>query len=150
MLAGFYALPLAAQMALAAVATLLVLTLLRVASTKFTGRAPPCEEGIPFIGGLIKFSKASRAPAAAARRRRSVAACDVAPPVVPAHPSASPARPLPRMPYSLLEGSLWLCILYFASVGCMAAAAVAQSTAPSFTGLAPLIHPPACPRARCP
>lgn len=46
--------------ALVAVSVLLLvggLVVLRVLSNTFHGRAPPVDEGIPFVGGLIKFSK---------------------------------------------------------------------------------------------
>ena len=59
---AFQALPLGAQIAAGAAALLLGLIVLRVLQNKFPGRAPPVEEGIPFIGGLIKFSKVRGAP----------------------------------------------------------------------------------------
>lgn len=54
------ALPLGMQLAGAALATVLFLVVLRLLSNTFHGSAPPVEEGMPFIGGLIKFSKVRR------------------------------------------------------------------------------------------
>jgi hypothetical protein len=55
------ALPLGVQLAGSVVATILFLLVLRILSNAFPGRAPPVDEGMPFIGGLIKFSKVRRA-----------------------------------------------------------------------------------------
>jgi len=52
-------LPLAAAVASVAVS---VLILLRLASNNLTGNAPPVMEGIPFIGGLLKFIKVRADP----------------------------------------------------------------------------------------
>ncbi|KAL4429571.1 hypothetical protein ABPG77_008620 [Micractinium sp. CCAP 211/92] len=54
---GLQALPLPALLAAATGVVLLAAVVMRVLSNNFPGKAPPVEEGIPFIGGLIKFSK---------------------------------------------------------------------------------------------
>lgn len=63
---GLQALPLPALLAVATGVVLLAAVVMRVLSNNFPGKAPPVEEGIPFIGGLIKFSKVSCPPAAGA------------------------------------------------------------------------------------
>ena len=63
---GLQALPLPALLAAATGVVLLAAVVMRVLSNNFPGKAPPVEEGIPFIGGLIKFSKVGSPPAAAA------------------------------------------------------------------------------------
>lgn len=56
--AAIQALPLAAQVAVAVGSTLVLAVCLRLLKhTVLRGSAPPVEEGIPFIGGLLKFSK---------------------------------------------------------------------------------------------
>jgi hypothetical protein len=50
-------LPLATLVALIAVSTVAVAIAVRVISNTFHGNRPPVDEGIPFVGGLIKFSK---------------------------------------------------------------------------------------------
>ncbi|PSC68351.1 sterol 14 desaturase [Micractinium conductrix] len=54
---GLQALPLPLLVASATGVVLLALIALRVLGNTFHGKAPPVEEGLPFIGGLIKFSK---------------------------------------------------------------------------------------------
>ena len=54
---GLQALPLPLQLAVGAVVLLLTLLVGRVLSNALPGKAPPVDEGIPFVGGLIKFSK---------------------------------------------------------------------------------------------
>jgi sterol 14-demethylase len=51
-------LPLQVVIGVAAVAVGFVL--LRIISNAFPGSAPPVDEGIPFVGGLIKFSKVQK------------------------------------------------------------------------------------------
>ncbi|KAL4458418.1 hypothetical protein ABPG75_013283 [Micractinium tetrahymenae] len=53
---GLQALPLSTLLAAATAVVLLAAVVMRVLSNNFPGKAPPVEEGIPFIGGLIKFS----------------------------------------------------------------------------------------------
>jgi hypothetical protein len=62
-------LPLPALLAAAAVVVGLSLVILRILTNTFNGKAPPVDEGIPFVGGLIKFSKVRSRPAAAAGAR---------------------------------------------------------------------------------
>lgn len=50
-------LPLSALLAAATVVVGLSLVILRILTNTFNGKAPPVDEGIPFVGGLIKFSK---------------------------------------------------------------------------------------------
>lgn len=50
-------LPLATLVALIAVGAAVVAIAVRVISNTFHGNRPPVDEGIPFVGGLIKFSK---------------------------------------------------------------------------------------------
>lgn len=104
--AALQALPLAAQVAVAVGSTLVLAVCLRLLKhTVLRGSAPPVEEGIPFIGGLLKFAKvrgsrwrpAGWPPRCRRRRRRlgSVAAlaCKCC---RPCGPSALPwARPKP-------------------------------------------------------
>ena len=104
------ALPQAAQIAVGAAAIVLGMVMLRILSVKLTGAAPPCEEGIPFIGGLLKFSKVRggrgrrrrgavappAAAAAASRRRVALAWCR--------HPSRSPPSPLPAAGPAAADG----------------------------------------------
>ncbi|KAL4854977.1 Obtusifoliol 14-alpha demethylase [Chlorella vulgaris] len=52
-----HALPLGTQLAGAALVLFLSMLALRLFSNACPGKAPPVEEGIPFVGGLIKFSK---------------------------------------------------------------------------------------------
>lgn len=52
-------LPLPTLVALVAVTTVVVAVAVRVLSNTFHGNKPPVDEGIPFIGGLLKFSKVS-------------------------------------------------------------------------------------------
>lgn len=52
-------LPLPTLVALIAVTTVVVAVAVRILSNTFHGNKPPVEEGIPFIGGLLKFSKVS-------------------------------------------------------------------------------------------
>lgn len=40
-----------------AVVALAAALILRIATNYFHGSAPPVDEGVPFVGGLIKFSK---------------------------------------------------------------------------------------------
>lgn len=47
--------------ALLGVAALLAALLSRIAAAAFPGSKPPVFEGIPFVGGLLKFAKASAA-----------------------------------------------------------------------------------------
>ncbi|EFN54386.1 hypothetical protein CHLNCDRAFT_56217 [Chlorella variabilis] len=54
---GLQALPLSLQLASGAAVIFLSLLILRVLSNAFPGAAPPVDEGLPFVGGLIKFSK---------------------------------------------------------------------------------------------
>ena len=54
---GLQALPLPLQLAVGVVVLLLTLLVGRVLSNALPGKAPPVDEGIPFVGGLIKFSK---------------------------------------------------------------------------------------------
>lgn len=60
LLAAFHALPLAAQIGASAGLIFVGLVLLRLLSNIFHGKAPPVDEGVPFVGGLIKFSKVRR------------------------------------------------------------------------------------------
>jgi hypothetical protein len=55
-----HALPLGTQLAGAALVLFLSMLALRLFSNACPGKAPPVEEGIPFVGGLIKFSKVRR------------------------------------------------------------------------------------------
>lgn len=57
LVASVQQLPLPALVAAASLLAFLGLVVLRVLSNTFTGKAPPADEGIPFVGGLIKFSK---------------------------------------------------------------------------------------------
>jgi hypothetical protein len=50
-------LPLATLIALATGIVLVAALAVRVLTNKFHGKTPPIEEGIPFIGGVVKFSK---------------------------------------------------------------------------------------------
>jgi sterol 14-demethylase len=83
--AALQELPLHVRLGGAVVALLVGAIVLRLLSNTFHGRAPPVAEGVPFIGGLIKFSKVrwallrDTAPAAAA--------------AVAAHAPPRPSRP---------------------------------------------------------
>lgn len=55
--AGLQALPIAVVVLMATALVLLAAVLARILTNTFHGKAPPVDEGIPFIGGLIKFSK---------------------------------------------------------------------------------------------
>jgi sterol 14alpha-demethylase len=59
---GATSLPLPALVAVATIAAIGVAIILRVAGNYFHGSTPPVIEGIPFIGGLIKFSKVRSYP----------------------------------------------------------------------------------------
>lgn len=107
-LAAFYALPLAAQVVVAGALLLAGLTLLRILGNSLPGKAPPVDEGIPFVGGLIKFSKVRGALAGPAgdlmwrprrcrRRQRSVAAAGRLPPP----PACLAPRPPPPLSAAL-------------------------------------------------
>jgi len=50
-------LPFPTLLALVALGTAALAVALRILSNTFTGRKPPVDEGIPFVGGLMKFSK---------------------------------------------------------------------------------------------
>lgn len=54
---GLQALPLPQLIAVATGVVVLAALVMRVLSNTFHGKAPPVDEGIPFVGGLIKFSK---------------------------------------------------------------------------------------------
>ena len=54
---GLQGLPPALLAAGAVVVVALALLVHRLVSNTFPGKAPPVDEGIPFVGGLIKFSK---------------------------------------------------------------------------------------------
>ena len=56
---GLQDLPLPQLIAVATGVVLLAALVMRVLTNKFNGKAPPIDEGIPFVGGLIKFSKVS-------------------------------------------------------------------------------------------
>jgi hypothetical protein len=56
---GLQALPLPQLIAMATGVVFLAALVMRILGNKFHGKAPPIEEGIPFVGGLIKFSKVS-------------------------------------------------------------------------------------------
>ena len=56
-LAALHQLPLPVVYGGAVVLIFFVAVLARVLSNTFNGNAPPVDEGIPFIGGLLKFSK---------------------------------------------------------------------------------------------
>ena len=58
-IATLSALPLPQLIAVSVVVVLLAAIVARVLSNTFNGKAPPIDEGIPFVGGLIKFSKVS-------------------------------------------------------------------------------------------
>lgn len=73
--AALQALPVVAQVAVALGSTLLLAVCLRLLKhTVLRGSAPPVEEGIPFIGGLLKFAKVRggrwRSTVGLPRRRR--------------------------------------------------------------------------------
>ena len=53
------ALPLPQLIAVATGVVFLAALVMRILGNKFHGKAPPVDEGIPFVGGLIKFSKVS-------------------------------------------------------------------------------------------
>jgi sterol 14-demethylase len=55
--AALHQLPPSAMIIVSIVACLMIAVLARVLSNTFHGNAPPVDEGIPFIGGLLKFSK---------------------------------------------------------------------------------------------
>jgi len=57
---NFADLPLSTLIALVTVVTIAGAIAIRVISNTFHGNHPPVDEGIPFVGGLIKFSKVSR------------------------------------------------------------------------------------------
>ena len=57
---NFADLPLSTLIALVTVVTIAGAIAIRVISNTFHGNRPPVDEGIPFVGGLIKFSKVSR------------------------------------------------------------------------------------------
>ena len=50
-------LPLSIVVAMVAAAVIVGAFAIRVIQNTFNGDRPPIEEGIPFVGGLIKFSK---------------------------------------------------------------------------------------------
>jgi hypothetical protein len=54
---GLQALPLPQLIAVATGVVFLAALLMRIFANTFRGKAPPIDEGIPFVGGLIKFSK---------------------------------------------------------------------------------------------
>lgn len=54
---GLQALPLLHLIAVATGVVLLAAVAMRLLTNTFHGKSPPVEEGIPFVGGLIKFSK---------------------------------------------------------------------------------------------
>ncbi len=54
---GLQALPLPQLIGVVTGAVLLAALTLRLLSNTLRGNAPPIDEGIPFVGGLIKFSK---------------------------------------------------------------------------------------------
>ena len=54
---GLQALPLPQLIAVATGVVVLAALVMRILSNTFHGKAPPVDEGIPFVGGLIKFSK---------------------------------------------------------------------------------------------
>lgn len=56
---GLQALPLPQLIAVATGVVFLAALVMRILGNKFQGNAPPVDEGIPFVGGLIKFSKVS-------------------------------------------------------------------------------------------
>lgn len=51
-------LPLSVLIAIVATAVASAAIILRIIGNTFHGNRPPVDEGIPFVGGLIKFSKA--------------------------------------------------------------------------------------------
>ena len=57
---GLQALSLPLQLAVGSLWLLLTLLAGRVLSNALPSKAPPVDEGIPFVGGLIKFSKVGR------------------------------------------------------------------------------------------
>ena len=57
---GLAALPVAYLVAGSVVLLVATLVALRVLTNTLTFKAPPVMEGIPFVGGLIKFSKVGR------------------------------------------------------------------------------------------
>ena len=54
---GLQALPLPQLIAVATGVVFLAALVMRLLSHTFHGNAPPIDEGIPFVGGLIRFSK---------------------------------------------------------------------------------------------
>jgi len=57
--AGLQELPLPFLFVLATALVALTATAVRIVTNTFHGNAPPVDEGLPFFGGLIKFSKVS-------------------------------------------------------------------------------------------
>ena len=64
--------PAVVGLAMLAVAAALLIT--RVLSNAFPGRKPPIVEGVPFVGGLLKFAKVRSPSIEAARWRAGVRA----------------------------------------------------------------------------
>lgn len=56
-ISGLYELPFALRCVVFPVAVLFACALLRVITNKLSRQAPPVFEGIPFIGGVLKFVK---------------------------------------------------------------------------------------------
>lgn len=54
---GLQSLPTGALIGVAIAVVAVAMVAARILTNTFTGKAPPVDEGIPFVGGLIKFSK---------------------------------------------------------------------------------------------
>ncbi len=59
---GLAALPLAALVAVGTLVFLLAVVVLRAAGNQLNAKAPPVFEGVPFVGGIIKFVQARPSP----------------------------------------------------------------------------------------
>jgi hypothetical protein len=59
---GLAALPLAALVAVGTLVFLLAVVVLRAAGNQLNTKAPPVFEGVPFVGGIIKFVQARPSP----------------------------------------------------------------------------------------
>jgi hypothetical protein len=74
---GLAALPLAALVAVGTSVFLLAVVVLRAAGNHLNTKAPPVFEGVPFVGGIIKFVQARPSPAAELEFRTALSCLQV-------------------------------------------------------------------------
>jgi sterol 14alpha-demethylase len=88
--AGLHGMPAFALAGLAIAFLALAMLVTRVATNTFHGKAPPVDEGIPFVGGLIKFSKVGALPS-------------LQPPSLPAAAHSTSSSSLFQGPWALMN-----------------------------------------------